>query len=283
MLLAAGRILSLVVLAALGTVALMRFAPGYFTDPGELDAQHASVARVSLQQQQNDGSFAALTRSVATGWMHGNLGRSRQYDVPVSTLIGPRLRVSARLLFSGVLCGWIASFALALPLSSRRSRKGDLLVAAPSSLLLAVPIGAMAIGCMTADLGGPVLVLTLLIAARDFKFAYRLLRQAWTSPHLLYASAQGLPLRRILWKHLLPPLRSELLSLLMMSFVLALSALVPIEVIFDLPGLGQLAWSAAMNRDLPVLVAVTLIMAACVGAASLFAQPERRVEALQCA
>jgi ABC-type dipeptide/oligopeptide/nickel transport system permease component len=27
------------------------------------------------------------------------------------------------------------------------------------------------------------------------------------------------------------------------------------------PGLGQLAWNAAMNRDLPVLLAVTMIMA----------------------
>jgi peptide/nickel transport system permease protein len=46
-----------------------------------------------------------------------------------------------------------------------------------------------------------------------------------------------------------------------LSLVTALSALVPVEVLFDVPGLGQLAWNAAMNRDLPVLLAVTLLMA----------------------
>jgi peptide/nickel transport system permease protein len=57
----------------------------------------------------------------------------------------------------------------------------------------------------------------------------------------------------------------------MTSFVLALSAVVPIEVVFDVPGLGQLAWNAAMNRDLPVLLAVTLLLAAGVGIAALSA------------
>jgi len=49
--------------------------------------------------------------------------------------------------------------------------------------------------------------------------------------------------------------------------VTALSALVPVEVIFGVPGLGQLAWNAAMSRDLPVLLAVTMIMAIAVAIA----------------
>jgi ABC-type dipeptide/oligopeptide/nickel transport system permease component len=55
-----------------------------------------------------------------------------------------------------------------------------------------------------------------------------------------------------------------------MSFVLALSMAVPAEVIFDVPGLGQLAWTAATNRDAPVLLTVTLCMAAAVGVAGTF-------------
>jgi peptide/nickel transport system permease protein len=44
---------------------------------------------------------------------------------------------------------------------------------------------------------------------------------------------------------------------------------VPVEVIFSVPGLGQLAWNAAMNRDLPVLLAVTTIMAIAVSVAGM--------------
>ena len=42
---------------------------------------------------------------------------------------------------------------------------------------------------------------------------------------------------------------------------LAIAAVVPIEVICDVPGLGQLAWKAALGRDLPVLVVLTVLVA----------------------
>jgi peptide/nickel transport system permease protein len=42
---------------------------------------------------------------------------------------------------------------------------------------------------------------------------------------------------------------------------MALSALVPVEVQFAVPGIGQSAWNAALNRDMPVLLAVSMIMA----------------------
>jgi len=107
-------------------------------------------------------------------------------------------------------------------------------------------------------------VMTLLLAARDFKFLDRMLRKAWRDPHLLQARAQGLTTFRLLCAHILPGIRTQLLALATLSIVTALSALVPVEVIFSVPGLGQLAWNAAMNRDLPVLLAVTMIMAVAV-------------------
>jgi ABC-type dipeptide/oligopeptide/nickel transport system permease component len=127
----------------------------------------------------------------------------------------------------------------------------------------------MATLCMLSDRGGPVLVMTLLVAARDFKFLDRMLRKAWRDPHLLQARAQGLNPLRLLLAHILPGIASQLLALATLSMVTALSALVPVEVIFSVPGLGQLAWNAAMNRDLPVLLAVTTIMAIAVTVAGM--------------
>jgi peptide/nickel transport system permease protein len=76
--------------------------------------------------------------------------------------------------------------------------------------------------------------------------------------------------------HILPTLSLQLSALASLSIVTALSALVPVEVIFDVPGLGQLAWNAAMNRDLPVLLAATMIMALAVTCAGM--APERPKE-----
>jgi ABC-type dipeptide/oligopeptide/nickel transport system permease component len=55
--------------------------------------------------------------------------------------------------------------------------------------------------------------------------------------------------------------------------------MVPIEVVFTVPGVGQLAWSAVMNRDLPVLVAVSLLMACVVGFAGMLSTRTVTLEA----
>jgi peptide/nickel transport system permease protein len=127
----------------------------------------------------------------------------------------------------------------------------------------------MATACILADVGGPVLVLSLLIAARDFKFLRGLLEGAWRSPHLLQAMARGLSVPALVRMHILPNVAPQLCALATLSIVTALGALVPIEVIFTVPGVGQLAWSAVMNRDLPVLVAITFLMASVVGFAGM--------------
>lgn len=273
------RVAFLILMVGMGTIALMRFAPGYFSDTREMDAQYVAQARAELDsQRQQQGSLLQLTSSVLHGWLHGDLGRSRQYDIPVTELIEPRLRVTMDLLLRGVMWGWLAALALALPLSAKRGRFISTILAAPFAVLLAVPIGALATLSLLTNFGGPVLILAVLIGTRDFKFLYRLFRQGWRDPSLLTARAQGIRPARIAWKHLLPAMIPRLLALALMSLVVALGAIVPVEVIFNVPGLGQLAWSAAMNRDLPVLLAVTLGIAAIVGCAGSFAEPARGLE-----
>jgi peptide/nickel transport system permease protein len=200
--------------------------------------------------------------------LQGNLGRSRHYDVPVTDLIKERASTTAGLVVKSVVCGWALAFVAAVVMSARRGGSGEALVAAPSALVLAAPVSALATVCLMTDHGGPLLVLAAAIAARDFKVVYRLLRRAWRAPHVLFARASGMRMESILRTHLLPMLSRELFALGMTSFVIALSLAVPLEVIFDVPGLGELAWSAALNRDLPVLLAVTLLMAGCVGVAA---------------
>ena len=274
-----GRIFFVILMVSLGTIALMRFAPGYFSDAREMDPQYAVGTRLELQSQQwEQRSLLQTAAGVCRSWLHGDMGNSREYDIPVRDLIQPRLRITLNLLARGVAWGWFVAFALALPLSARHGHATAALMAIPSALLLAIPIGALATLSLLTNFGGPVLVLAALIGTRDFKFLYRLFRQGWTDPCLLYARAQGIRPARIACKHLLPAMMPQLRALAIMSLVVALGAIVPVEVIFNVAGLGQLAWTAAMNRDLPVLLAITLGMAAIVASAGTFAGPVRAIE-----
>jgi peptide/nickel transport system permease protein len=254
------RMLVILILVMVGTTILVRFAPGYLSDEREMDPRYAQSARIELAQEASrSNSLLQMLSSEAGEWLHGDFGRSRQFDVSVLELIRPRLMVTGGLLLRSLLLGWM--LAICASLVSSAGRNPAMLWQFPATLLLAIPTAAMATLCLLTDKGGPVLVMALLIAARDFKFLHRMLRKAWLKPHVLQARAQGIATWRLLAAHVLPSVAGQLAALASLSLVTALSALVPVEVIFNVSGLGQLAWNAALNRDLPVLLAITLIMA----------------------
>jgi peptide/nickel transport system permease protein len=199
------RIVSLVIASSVCLTVFMRCAPGYFSDSRELNAEHAGVVRQQIQaQQQQQSSLGTSMRQQWNALRRADLGQSKQFDVPVSRLIAERSGATAKLLAASVLCAWGISLGCALPLALRRTHRGETLVAAPVAILLAVPVGAMATICLLTDFGGPVLVLTLILAARDFKLVYRLLRHLVRSPSLLFARSQGLSTLRIVRAYLLP-------------------------------------------------------------------------------
>lgn len=269
-----GRALLLLALVMAGTILLVRVAPGYFVDASEMDAIHGQSARARESQAQlREGSMLTSMRRTAGALLHGDLGDSRQYGLPVSTLLRPRLAVTGRLLASGIVAGWLLALAGATVATSGREQR--VIPGAIFTVLLAVPTAAMATICLVSERGGPVVVLALVVAARDYPFLKRLLREAWTSSAALHARAAGLRPWQIGRAHVGASVLPQLRALATLSLVTALSALLPVEVLFDLPGVAQLAWNAAGNRDLPVLLAVTLLMAGTVAAASVLAEPTR--------
>jgi len=274
----AGRTLLLLLCAAAGTILLVRFAPGFFSDEREMDANYAPALRAEMEaENQQQRSLASIAVREVKGWMHGDFGESRQFHVPVAELMSGRVRVSGWLLLRGIAYGWLLAICAALPLSALG--KGSVFWGVPFTVLLAIPTAAMATACILADTGGPVLVLSLLIAAREFKFMRSLLQGAWRSPHLMQGRAAGLPARALVRVHILPNILPQLCALTTLSIVTALGAVIPIEVIFTVPGVGQLAWAAVMNRDLPVLVAVSLLMALVVGLAGMLSTRNITLEA----
>jgi peptide/nickel transport system permease protein len=269
------RTLAIVLLVLVGSTVLVRFAPGYLSDAREMDWRYSGAARAEMAAESaRTHSIPQLLLAEAGGWMHGDAGISREYGVPVTELILPRLAVTGTLLLRSLVLAWALAFCAALVTSAVRSSSLAMLWQAPSALLLAVPTAAMATLCLLAGQGGPVLVMALLLAARDFKFLHHALRSAWLAPHLLQARAQGVRAPRLIRAHILPAIAPQLAALASLSIVTALSALVPVEVIFNVPGLGQLAWNAALNRDLPVLLAVTMIMALAVTLAGMAADQQ---------
>ena len=254
------RFIAILAAVAALTIVLVRCAPGYFSDERLLDYQHYAVASTEVHHARDiAGSTGQQIFNTLVALSHGDLGRSREFDIPVSELVAPRAKNSAILMCKSMLLGWAIAVTAACLGASRRIL--DVSSAGIASLALAIPCSAMVTLSLVLDVGGPVLVMTVLIAARDFKYLVKIVEKTHFDSHVLQARAHGISDWNILRAHVLPSIAPDLAALGMLSIIAGLGVLVPVEVLFNLSGIGQLAWNAAMNRDLPVLVCSTLIIA----------------------
>jgi len=102
--------------------------------------------------------------------------------------------------------------------------------------------------------------IAMIVFPRDFRYARNLLAKAYSLPHITTARAKGLSELRILFWHVVPVAAPQLLAVAGVSVSLALGAAIPVEALCGLAGVGQLAWQAALARDLPLLMNLTILV-----------------------
>jgi len=104
------------------------------------------------------------------------------------------------------------------------------------------------------------LLLGLVVFPKIFRYSRNLLTRSAGLPHVLTARAKGLGNMRVLLWHILPTAAPQLLALLGVTVSFAFTAAIPMEALCDIPGIGQLAWKAALGRDVALLVNLTMIV-----------------------
>jgi peptide/nickel transport system permease protein len=122
-----------------------------------------------------------------------------------------------------------------------------------------VPVAVLALAFLYLG-GGLGWAIALVVFPKIFTYARNLLIEARDAAHVVAARARGVGTARILIWHIAPAVAPALVALGGVSVSMAFGAAIPIEAICDSPGLGQLAFRAALARDLPLLVSVTLLV-----------------------
>lgn len=100
----------------------------------------------------------------------------------------------------------------------------------------------------------------------------RINRLSVLRPHVCCALARGVSRARLVIWHILAPSAAPLLALAGISTTLAFGAAIPVEVVCDSPGIGQLAWQAALQRDFPLLVNLSLIVCVLTAGSNVLAE-----------
>ena len=249
-------------LAGLGGATLLEWAPGAGFDEREMDPRFdsTSLALIRATRLQQDRGVAEYYGAFLTHAARGDFGTSATFGRPVSELLRGRVGETARLAMGGLALAWIASLGFAGAWLATGWNWLDRLAMAGGSLVLAVP--AAVVGILFLHGRWPVsMALGLVLFPRLYSYLPHILEQALGLPHIWLAVAKGLPRWTRARRHVIPHALPALLPVVGLSVSMALGAAVPLEVLCDRPGIGQLAWQSATGRDLPVLVALTWLVA----------------------
>lgn len=117
----------------------------------------------------------------------------------------------------------------------------------------------------------PATCLGLVGAAASARYLRTALLEVREAPFILAARARGLGEGRVLWVHALRPALLPVVTLLGLSLPALVSGSVVVEVVFSWPGMGRVLVDAAAARDLPVIMAATVLGATAVVAGNLVA------------
>jgi peptide/nickel transport system permease protein len=249
-----------VLLGGLLSATLVRLAPGFDVDEQQLDPHLNSESIRALRQarleQHNIFRFYLLSLQRAS---HGDLGTSISLGQPVSALLRERTPLTLRLVGIGLLLSWAVALALALSAAWLRVTAYDALTTAISGTFLCIPAAVLALLSVLWNVPGA-LAIGLIVFPRVYRYARNLLAKAYSLPHIITARAKGLSELRILFWHVVPLAGPQLLALAGVSVSIAVGAAIPVEALCGVAGVGQLAWQAALARDLPLLMNLTILV-----------------------
>jgi len=253
-------LLATVLLGGLLSATLVRLAPGFDVDEQELDPHlnAASVQALRAARQQHDNGlrfyFSYMNRAA-----HGDFGTSLALGQPVRTLLRDRAPLTLRLLSLGLGLAWVLALTMALTAAWLRLSAYDALTTVVSGTFLCIPAAVLALLSVLWNVPGA-LAIALIVFPSIYRYARNLLAKSYSLPHILAARAKGLGEARILCWHVVPVVAPQLLAVAGVSVSVAIGATIPVEALCGLAGIGQLAWQAAVARDLPLLVNITILV-----------------------
>jgi peptide/nickel transport system permease protein len=220
-----------------------------------------------------------------SGLLHGDLGTSLSYNLPVNQLVGPALTNSLKLA--------AFAFVLVVPLAIvggvtaalKRDRLTDRIITVGGLSLAVVPefvtgiililvfglwLGLFPVSANAPD-GSSILTqlkylflpaLTLVIVL--FGYISRITRagtiEALDADYTRTAVLKGLPRRTVIRRHVLRNSLLPTIAVIATQTGYLIGGLVVIETLFNYPGMGRLIFTAANDKDFPLLASSVLIV-----------------------
>lgn len=215
------------------------------------------------------------------GLLHLDLGPSTRFrDYSVGDLIASGLPYSLVIGFWAIVVASLVGIALGIAGALRRNSATDYLAGVVGVIGIAVPIfviGPMAQAFFALRLGWvpvggaqegmrslvlPILVLSLPNIAYISRLTRTSMIEVMRENHVRTARAKGIGPRRTITSHALKGALLPVIAYLGPATAAIITGSILIETIFAVPGIGRHFVDAALNRDYPLVMGITLLYGA---------------------
>lgn len=222
------------------------------------------------------------------GILTGDLGTSLAANIPVSDLLGERLVYSAFLMLLAAVISVPLGIVLGAVSARRRDSAFDHTVSMTTLGLAALPefvVGLTLVvifsttlfhwlpGVVVTEPGVPpwhypkeLILPTAVLVIAVVPYTARIMRASMVeileSDYVEMARLKGLPERIVLWRHAVPNGLAPTFQVAALNLAYLAGGIVVVETIFNFPGIGLGLVDAVHARDMPVVQALALLIAA---------------------
>lgn len=220
--------------------------------------------------------------------LHGDLGRSYTQKTEVLPLILARLPATLVLMAAGIVVEVALGLTFGIIAAVRRGGFIDRSVMMLSFVGVSSPqfvVALLLLYVFAATLGWfpmsgfgtarhvvlPALTLGVLGAGWYARMVRSAMIEVLRQDYVRTAHAKGLSGRRVVLGHALPNALLPIIAMVGIDIGQFMSGVVVVEAVYGWPGIGQLAWQAIQQVDVPIIMGVTLVSALAIVLGNLLA------------
>jgi peptide/nickel transport system permease protein len=242
-----------------------------------------------------DRPFYEIYLDWASGFAHGDFGKSFAAQAPVSSLLLDRLANTFVLMAVTILLTIPVALVLGAYAGIRSGRPADHILSLSASIIFAVPefivgtllvlvfavwltiLPAVSLPSGGSVLGDPAtLVLpAVTLAAVSVAYAQRMIRagviEVKSSAYVEMARLNGIADRQITSRYILRNSLAPSVQVFALTLRYLVGGVIVVETVFGFPGIGQLLVTGVQTRDLPLVQSVAMLLALFVIAISVVA------------
>ena len=218
--------------------------------------------------------------------IQGNFGYSLSGQMPITEVLGPRVKNSLILASAAIIIGIPTALILGIITALWRDKFPDIVISTIAIFSMTIPefISATLLILVVAiwlewlpgivivstdatflellpNIILPVIAIAMIMTAHMARMVRSSVIQVMASDYVQMAILKGVPYWKMVFKHVLPNALLPAINVVALTIAWLLGGVVVTEVVFNYPGLGRLVIESISNRDLPVVQALAIILA----------------------